>query len=74
MSVSVIISFYNKIEVLKLLLAGFDRQSFEDFEVIIADDGSKEEVVAEINQLKSVYSFELKHEWHPDDEIGRAHV
>lgn len=67
MSVSVIISFYNKIEVLKLLLAGFDRQSFEDFEVIIADDGSKEEVVAEINQLKSVYSFELKHEWHPDD-------
>ena len=67
MKVSVIISFYNKINVLKLLLAGFARQSFKDFEVIIADDGSGDEVVAEINRLKSVYPFDLKHVWHPDN-------
>ncbi|MEL7147610.1 MAG: glycosyltransferase [Bacteroidota bacterium] len=67
MKVSVIISFYNKIEVLKLLLAGFERQSFTNFEVLIADDGSKDEVVKEINEISSSYSFDLKHIWHADN-------
>jgi glycosyltransferase involved in cell wall biosynthesis len=52
---SVIISFYNKIEYLKLVLAGFERQSFKDFEVIIADDGSKEDIVQQIKHLQNNY-------------------
>lgn len=64
--VSVIISFYNKISNLKFLLAGFERQSFKSFEVIIADDGSKQEVVEEIEQIESNYSFSIQHAWHKD--------
>ncbi|WP_430812030.1 MULTISPECIES: glycosyltransferase [unclassified Carboxylicivirga] len=67
MKVSVILSFYNKIEWLKLVLAGYCRQSLKDFEVIIADDGSKEEVIAEISKLKSQYPFPITHIWHPDE-------
>ena len=63
---SVIAAFYNNIKYLKLVLAGFERQTEKDFELIIADDGSREEVVKEIESIASNYSFRIKHIWHPD--------
>ena len=38
--VSVIISTYNQPEWLKKVLFGYENQSFRDFEIVIADDGS----------------------------------
>ncbi|MGB3465922.1 MAG: glycosyltransferase [Cyclobacteriaceae bacterium] len=67
MKVTVIISFYNKIDVLKLLIAGFERQSFEDFEIIVADDGSKKEVVKELNMLIATSGIQIRHVWHDDN-------
>lgn len=67
MKVSVIISFYNKIEVLKLLLAGFERQSFKDFEIVIADDGSKSEVFEEIKGIMDQSGVPINHVWHEDN-------
>ena len=63
---SVIAAFYNKIDYLKLVLAGFERQTEKDFEIIIADDGSKEDVIKEIESIASNYSFRIKYIWHPD--------
>lgn len=63
---SVIAAFYNNLHYLKLVLAGFERQIEKEFEFIIADDGSKEEVVKEIEKIASNYSFRIKHVWHPD--------
>lgn len=63
---SVIAAFYNNINYLKLVLAGFERQSEKDFELIIADDGSNENVVKEIESISSNYPFRIKHVWHPD--------
>jgi glycosyltransferase involved in cell wall biosynthesis len=63
---SVIAAFYNNIHYLKLILAGFERQTEKEFELIIADDGSKEEVVKEIESIATNYSFRIKHIWHPD--------
>ncbi len=63
---SVIAAFYNNINYLKLVLAGFERQSEKDFEVIIADDGSSENIVKEIESISSSYPFRIKHVWHPD--------
>jgi glycosyltransferase involved in cell wall biosynthesis len=63
---SVITAFYNNIHYLKLVLAGFERQTEKNFELIIADDGSCEEVVREIESIASNYSFRIKHIWHPD--------
>ncbi|MHB8336741.1 MAG: glycosyltransferase, partial [Ignavibacteriaceae bacterium] len=54
---SVILSFYNKIDYLKLVLAGFERQTFNDFEVIIADDGSSGEVISGIENLSTKLPF-----------------
>jgi len=63
---SVIAAFYNKLDYLKLVLAGFERQAEKNFELIIADDGSKEEVVAEIKKIQSNYSYPIKHIWQED--------
>lgn len=65
-SISLIISFYNKIELLKLIFAALEIQTFREFEVIIADDGSKPEVVEEIMRIKSTCFFSVKHVWHED--------
>jgi glycosyltransferase involved in cell wall biosynthesis len=63
---TIIAAFYNKIEYLKLVLAGFERQTFKEFELIIADDGSTENVVAEINNIRTLYPFTIKHIWQED--------
>ena len=65
--ISLIISFYNKIELLKFIFTALERQTYREFEVIIADDGSKIEVVEEINRIKSDYFFPIKHLWHEDN-------
>lgn len=65
LKVSLIISFYNKIDNLRLVLASLEMQTFKDFEVIIADDGSSKEVVDELKAIPT--SFPLKHIWHPDN-------
>lgn len=64
---SLILSFYNKIEPLKLVLASLELQSEPDFEVIIADDGSKPEVVDELKALMAVSELSIKHCWHADE-------
>ena len=65
--VSLIISFYNKIELLKFIFAALERQTFQNFEVIIADDGSNPEVVEEVERIKLNYFFQIKHVWHEDN-------
>ena len=49
--VTLIIPFYNKLDKLNLVFAALERQTFRDFEVIIADDGSKKDVVNALNDL-----------------------
>lgn len=63
---SVIVSFYNKIDYLKLVLAGFEIQTYKNFEIIIADDGSQEKIVNEIESIASNYPFRIKHIWQED--------
>src|ERR1035437_853073 len=65
--ISLIISFYNKIEILKLIFASLELQTYHNFEVVIADDGSKPEIAAEINRIKSTYFFQIKHVWQEDN-------
>jgi len=63
---SVILAFYNRVDYLKLVLAGFERQTFKDFEIIIADDGSSSAAVKEIENLSRLMPFPVIHIWHED--------
>lgn len=72
--VSVIISFYNKINYLELLLAGFNNQTFKKFEIIIADDGSNLEAVNQIETISSTYPFTIKHVWQEDKGFRKNRI
>lgn len=63
---SLIISVYSKVRLLNLVLAGVARQSYKNFEIIIADDGSDDEMRQSINQLRQTLPYDVKHIWHED--------
>lgn len=63
---SVIISIYNKIDFLELVLAGFEKQSFQDFEIILADDGSSLNSCYKIEEISNNTSLHLTHIWQED--------
>jgi glycosyltransferase involved in cell wall biosynthesis len=71
---SVIISTYNQPEWLAKVLHGYLFQTFRDFEVVIADDGSDERTKAVIDDCKSRAWFPIKHVWHPDEGYRRQTI
>jgi glycosyltransferase involved in cell wall biosynthesis len=64
--ITLVISVYNKPEVLRLVLAACSRQSFPSFEVIVADDGSGPLVRDVITEARGVSPHSIIHLWHED--------
>jgi len=64
--ISVIVSTYNWPEALSLVLQALNQQSYTDFEVLVADDGSTEETRHTIEALQPSYQQKLRHIWHED--------
>lgn len=63
---TVIISVYNRIDFLKLVLAGFERQTEKSFEIIISDDGSGPDFGAALTQIINSSKLHIRHNWHAD--------
>ena len=74
MKISVILSTYNSIQWLEKVLWGFSRQSFIDFEIVIADDGSKNETKEKIDLLRKLISIPIIHVWHEDDGFQKTKI
>jgi len=66
-SLSLVVAVYNKPEALRFVLEGCARQSLRDFEVIVADDGSGDEVRGVIADAREAHDYPLVHLWHPDE-------
>lgn len=60
------IAFYNNLQMLGLVLASLDVQTMKDFELIIADDGSRDEVVQILHKKLEKHAFPILHLWHED--------
>ncbi|MCX6152057.1 MAG: glycosyltransferase [Ignavibacteriales bacterium] len=71
---SIIISFYNKIDYLKLVLAGLQRQSFNDFEIIIADDGSDQNSVKAVENISRKMNYQMIHLWQEDKKFRKNKI
>jgi glycosyltransferase involved in cell wall biosynthesis len=71
-SVSVILSTYNQPEWLVKALWGFEQQTYKDFEIIIADDGSGSDTKAVIDNLQKKSNLRIKHVWQEDDGFRKT--
>ncbi len=70
--ISVIISTYNNPEWLQKVLWSFEVQSFRDFEVVIADDGSNEETKLLVDAMASQLSYPIQYIWHEDNGFQKT--
>jgi glycosyltransferase involved in cell wall biosynthesis len=65
-NVSVVIAFYNDYPLLELILRSLAAQFDDSFDVIIADDGSRQDVVDKIRENQHCYPFTISHLWQSD--------
>ena len=74
LSISVIISTYNKTDWLEKVLWGYAHQTYKNLEVMVADDGSDEKTEALINEFRKDFPFPLRHIWHEDKGYMRQTI
>ncbi|MGA2622375.1 MAG: glycosyltransferase [Bacteroidota bacterium] len=65
-SLSLVVAVYNAVGYLELILAGLQRQTFRDFELIVADDGSGTAMKELVDRMKKQVSFPIQHLWQED--------
>lgn len=66
-TVTLLVSTYNRPEALEPVLLSVLRQTFLPTEVVIADDGSKDETRQLIKRIQAISQVPIVHVWHPDD-------
>jgi GT2 family glycosyltransferase len=64
--ISVVITTYNRSDALAVVLQGLSLQDDQDFEVVIADDGSRPEHVQAAHKAALHSGLTIAHMWHPD--------
>lgn len=74
MKISVIITTYNSEEWLRKVLFGYSIQTEQDFEVVIADDGSTNETKTVIESFQSKFKFPIIHVWQPDEGFQKCKI
>lgn len=72
MKLSVIISTYNSEEWLHKVLLGYAIQTEDDFEVIVADDGSTSKTKELIDSFRSKFKHPIQHVWHEDNGFRKC--
>lgn len=73
-TVSVIVTTYNWPAALDQVLAGLAAQRYTALEIIIADDGSRADTKALIDEWRTRMPFPLKHCWQPDEGFRAAQI
>ncbi len=63
---SVILTTYNQPAALEKVLWGYERQTYGDFQLVIADDGSGAETARLVAALQLRTGLDLLHVWHED--------
>ena len=72
--VSVIISTYNQPNWLKKVLWSYEQQSFKDFEIIIADDGSEEATKTLVQDFIKNSAMNINHIWQKDNGFQKTKI
>jgi len=71
-NISIIVSTYNSPAWLEKVIYGFSVQSYKDFELLIADDGSTKQTADLITRIQKEVDFPIIHIWHPDQGFQKT--
>lgn len=72
--ISVIVATYNRPDALDAVLRSLAGQSDINFEVLVADDGSRPDTAAVVTRWQGRIGRRLVHVWHPDDGFRLAEI
>jgi glycosyltransferase involved in cell wall biosynthesis len=71
---SVVVTTYNNPRGLELVLTGLARQTFQDFELLIADDGSGPDTAGLVAGYAARAPFPVRHLWQPDQGFRKCTI
>lgn len=71
---SIIISTYNSPEWLEKVLIGYNNQTYRQFEIVIADDGSNQETIDLIAKINNEVFYNIVHVWHEDNGFQKSQI
>ncbi|QQX76752.1 glycosyltransferase family 2 protein [Aequorivita iocasae] len=71
---SIIISTYNSREWLEKVLYGYNNQTYRQFEVVIADDGSDDKTRQLLKKLEAEVFYPIVHVWHEDKGFQKSQI
>ncbi len=69
---TVIIAVYNHADFLEKVFLSLKNQTVQNFEIIVADDGSGPEIPALIDRYRHEFSSPIQHVWHEDDGFRKT--
>jgi glycosyltransferase involved in cell wall biosynthesis len=73
-NISVIISTYNSPAWLQKVLWGYNAQTYRNFEMVIADDGSRDETRQLIEEMQKEVFYPIIHVWHEDNGFQKSQI
>jgi glycosyltransferase involved in cell wall biosynthesis len=72
--ISLVVTTYNRPDALKAVLTGCLDQTDDNYEIVVADDGSTPDTAAAIAEVQATTDRPILHVWHPDDGFRAAAI
>ncbi|WP_298506858.1 glycosyltransferase family 2 protein [uncultured Maribacter sp.] len=72
--ISIIVSTYNSEDWLRKVLLGFNSQTFKNFEVVIADDGSGPKTKELLESMSKEVFYPIVHVWQEDEGFQKSRI
>lgn len=73
-NVAVVVTTFNNPKSLELCLLSFLNQSYKNFDIFIADDGSGDETRDLIARIRRDFNLPMFHIWHPDEGYRKSKI
>jgi glycosyltransferase involved in cell wall biosynthesis len=71
-ALSLVVAVYGRADVLELVFESLINQTFRDFEVVVADDGSGPAIADVVGRYSPRFTHTVRHVWHEDNGFRKT--